>query len=218
MIPLKDTKTSGRFPLITLLLIAANSYVFYREFASPDIERFFLHYALIPRLVDITHPATLFTFVTSLFLHGGLIHLASNMLFLWIFGDNVEDRLGFWYLPFYLLGGTVGSLAQYVFIPDSTLPIVGASGAIAAVLGAYFAWFPRHTVSTLVPIFFFLTIVEIPAFVMLGYWFFIQLFNGVATVGVTDVGGVAYFAHIGGFAFGWLVAVFLRKKIEYEAR
>ncbi len=209
MIPLRDTRTSGRFPFITLFLILLNCLVFYFELMSPDLDSFFTKYALIPAQVSLHQPQTLIPFITSLFLHGGVIHLISNMWFLWIFGDNVEDRFGLAYLPFYLLGGIIGAVAQYFISPHAAVPIVGASGAIAAVLGAYLMLFPGHTVKTLVPILFFFTVIDLPAFVMLGYWFFVQLFNGYAAVAVTAAtsGGVAYFAHIGGFAYGWIVSI-----------
>ena len=140
------------------------------------------------------------------------------MLFLWIFGDNVEGRFGFLLFPIiYLASGIAGGLAQFVFNPDSTIPMIGASGAIAGVLGAYFAWFGQHTVKTLVPVFGFLTVIDVPASVMLFYWFITQLFSGAAsiTVAASDVGGIAFFAHAGGFAFGWLVAKLFSRPSAY---
>lgn len=219
MIPLKDSENSGKFPLVTTLLILINCFVFYLEYAARDIDLFFAKYALIPSLIDWHNPATLIPFFTSMFLHGGLFHLLSNMWFLWIFGDNVEEAFGWLYLPVYLIGGIVGGLLQYFLSPDSVIPIVGASGAIAAVLGAYFVLFPRHTIVTFVPIFFFLTLINVPAFLALGYWFFLQLFNGTTSLGVTSAseGGVAYFAHIGGFITGIVAALVLLPSIrKYE--
>jgi membrane associated rhomboid family serine protease len=209
MIPLRDSKTTGRFPIVTVLLILLNIYVFYLEVTSTNLDAIFGQYALIPSLVNFGNPLTLLQFITSMFLHGGLLHILSNMWFLWIFGDNVEQRMGWLYLPTYLLGGIIGGLAQYFFMPESPIPIVGASGAVATILGAYLIYFPRHTVSTLVPIFFIFTIVDIPAFAVLAFWFLTQLFSGHAALTETVAnagGGVAYFAHIGGFLYGIIAA------------
>lgn len=209
MIPLYDNQKSGRFPWMTLLLIAINCYVFYLEFTSPNPDLFIQHYALIPKLINLSNPTTWWPLLSATFLHGGLAHIFFNMLFLWIFGDNVEERLGLGYIPFYLLGGIIGNLVQYFFMPEATIPVLGASGAVAAVLGAYFVLFPTHTVATIVPIFFLFTIISLPAIVVLGFWFVTQLFNGYAAIADTAQGGIAYFAHIGGFAFGWLSAVLI---------
>ncbi|OGE28740.1 hypothetical protein A2867_04640 [Candidatus Daviesbacteria bacterium RIFCSPHIGHO2_01_FULL_40_11] len=208
MFPLSDTKTSGSFPFWVLVLIAANSWVFFLELSSPNPDLFVSLYALIPSRVDFSSLPTLTPFLTSQFLHGGFIHIISNMWFLWIFGDNVEERMGFLFFPiFYLLAGTAGGLVQYFFIPDSGIPMLGASGAIAGVLGAYMAFFPRHSVKTLVPAFGFFTIMDLPAFLVLLFWFFTQLFNGSASVisDTTSLGGIAFFAHVGGFVTGWVV-------------
>jgi rhomboid family protein len=149
----------------------------------------------------------------AMFLHGGWFHIAGNMLFLWIFGNNVEDRLGYVVYPlFYVLGGLAASGLQLAFAPDSTIPSLGASGAIGAILGAYIVLFPRARVLTLI-IFFFITVVEIPAGVVLAIWFVLQLFSGVGELGADVGGGVAYWAHVGGFAFGALVAwLFYRRR------
>ena len=217
MIPLKDTQTSGRLPYLTIALILVNLYVFYLELVTPNLDQIILSYALIPAKINLSDLTTLYPFVTALFLHGGFLHIASNMLFLWVFGDNVEHRLGFWYLPFYVLGGAVANFGQYIVAPDSSLPVFGASGAIAVILGAYLVCFPRHRITTLLPIIFFFTLVRLPAYVLLAYWFVLQLFNGAlslssATAG--DVGGVAYLAHIAGFVFGVLVGVGFRPGTE----
>lgn len=209
MIPLRDSHPAGRFPFWVLMIVALNIYVFYLELTSVSPDLFILQYALVPNLVDFSVPQTLLPFISSQFLHGGFIHIISNMLFLWIFGDNVEEKVGLLLFPFfYLASGVVGGLVQYVFIPNSEIPMLGASGAVAGVLGAYFAWFGHHTVKTLVPVFGFLTVMDIPASVMLFYWFVTQLFSGAAsiTLATGQLGGVAFFAHIGGFAFGFLVA------------
>ena len=149
----------------------------------------------------------------SMFLHGGWLHIGGNMLFLWIFGNNIEDRLRpFWYLLFYLAGGVAATALEVALAPNSTLPGLGASGAIAAVLGAYLVLFPRARVTTLL-FFIFITVVELPALFVLGFWFLLQLFSGVGQLG-TDVagGGVAYSAHVGGFVFGLLVGLVLRSR------
>jgi membrane associated rhomboid family serine protease len=144
----------------------------------------------------------------AMFLHGGWLHIVGNMLFLWVFGNNVEDRMGpVVYLPFYLAGGIAAAAAQIATSPDSTVPNLGASGAVAAVLGAYLVMFPRHRVLSLVPIFFFLQLIELPAIVVLGFWFVLQLFNGVGSITSEVAGGVAYFAHVGGFVLGVVVAL-----------
>lgn len=212
MFPLSDTKTSGRFPAWVVILILANVWVFLLELTAPDPDLFVGQFALIPSQVDFSNLDSLKPFITSQFLHGGFIHIISNMWFLWIFGDNVEEKLGVFFFPiFYLSVGVVGGLSQYIFMPNSDIPILGASGAIAGVLGAYMALFPHHTIKTFVPIFGFLTIINLPAFAVLLLWFFIQLFNGSTSITTTiaSLGGVAFFAHIGGFIAGWAWAKLL---------
>lgn len=213
MIPLSDSQPAGRFPFWVIAIIALNIYVFYLELTAANPDLFITQYALIPNLVDFSVLETLYQFVTSQFLHGGFIHIISNMLFLWVFGDNVEARLGLLFFPiFYLAGGVAGGLAQYILIPGSTIPMLGASGAIAGVLGAYLALFPHHTIKTLVPIFGFFTVINIPASIMLFYWFITQLFSGAASISYVsaEAGGIAFFAHAGGFAFGWIVGRLFR--------
>jgi membrane associated rhomboid family serine protease len=150
----------------------------------------------------------------AMFLHGGWLHIGGNMLFLWVFGNNVEDRMNpLVFIGFYLLGGLAAAGAQIATDPDAAIPNLGASGAIAAVLGAYLVMYPRHRVLSLVPIFFLFTLVELPAIVVLGFWFILQLFSGVGSITAEVTGGVAYWAHIGGFAAGLLVALlFYRRK------
>lgn len=214
MLPLRDTKSAGIFPFWTLIIIFINVLIFLLELESPDTEAFIYRYGLVPSQVDFSNFATLTAFLTSQFLHGGFIHIASNMWFLWIFGDNVEGRFGFFWFPvFYLLSGIAGGLLQYIIVPNSEIPMIGASGAVAGVLGAYYALFPRHTIRTLVPAFGFVTVLDIPASLMLFYWFFTQLFSGTATVvsGMAALGGVAWFAHIGGFVTGWFFGHHARK-------
>lgn len=209
MIPLSDSHPAGKFPFWVLLIIAANVYVFFLEITALDMDTFISQYALIPAWVNFGVIFTLIPFITSQFLHGGFLHIISNMLFLWIFGDNVEARFGNILFPIiYLASGVAGGLAQYVFMPDSSIPMLGASGAVAGVLGAYFAWFPHHSVKTLVPIFGFFTVINVPASVMLFYWIATQFISSFFSLSSTmaDMGGVAYFAHIGGFIFGWICA------------
>ena len=207
MFPIRDSQNSGKFPFINLSLIAVNIYFFTQELFAPNIELFIKNYALIPANVDLFRPETLTPFISSLFLHAGFLHILSNMWFLWIFGDNVEAVMGhIKYLGFYLFCGITASVVQYIFTVDSTLPMIGASGAIAGVLGAYLKYFPRNSIDTIVPIFGLPIIVAIPASLMLIYWFFTQAFNGVASIvtSTASIGGVAYIAHVAGFASGFL--------------
>src|SRR3989338_2431290 len=154
MFPIRDSRTSGKFPYVNLAMITATIYIFFLEVTSPELNLFIARYGLIPATVDFTEIKTLRPFVTSMFLHAGFLHILSNMWFLWIFGDNVEAKIGHLkYLGFYLFCGVVANFAQFIFIPNSLLPMLGASGAIAGVLGAYLKYFPRNSVDTLVPIF-----------------------------------------------------------------
>ncbi len=221
MIPLRDINRSGSVPVVTLALIAVNTLVFlYEASLGPAIRPFIWAHGLIPAHVTLGLrygeeglPAILAPFVTSMFLHGGWWHLIGNMWFLWIFGDNVEDTLGAArFILFYLLSGLAAGFVQYAAAPASALPTVGASGAIAGVLGAYALLFPGARVLTLVPIFFFIQIIEVPAWVILGVWFLMQLLNGsVATLGAAT-GGVAWWAHIGGFVAGMGLVLALRPR------
>jgi len=157
-------------------------------------------------------PGEALTLVTSQFLHGGWLHILGNMLYLWIFGNNVEDRLGrFRFLLFYLVGGVVAGLTQVAIAPNSPVPTIGASGAIAATLGAYLVLFPRARITSLVFLGFFYQLIDVPAVIVLVFWFVLQLIDGIASLGMTDAsGGVAFFAHIGGFVFGALVGLVVR--------
>src|SRR5260370_6548155 len=182
--------------------------VFFWEMSlGRDIEAVLAHVAFVPARFWYA-PAlvpSLFSALVSMFLHGGWLHLGGNMLYLWIFGDNIEDRLGhFRYLVFYLACGFAATLAHAIVNPGSRLPSIGASGAIAGVLGAYILLFPRGRVTTLIPVFIFIMVREVPAIFVLGIWFVFQLFVGVSSLGVSpeQAGGVAYFAHIGGFVAG----------------
>jgi membrane associated rhomboid family serine protease len=212
MIPLRDTNPRRTFPFVTYALVAVNILAFLWELSlGPNLERALYAVSFIPARFWIAGNwvADLMTIAISMFLHGGLLHIGSNMLYLWIFGDNIEDRLGHGrFLIFYLACGYLATLAHAFFSPGSRVPAIGASGAIAGVLGAYLLLFPHARVLTLIPIFFFITLRELPAVIILGLWFVLQLFSGVGSLGVTDaqdLGGVAYFAHIGGFVSGMLL-------------
>jgi membrane associated rhomboid family serine protease len=220
MLPIRDEIRPHRFPFVNYALIALNIIVFILELmAGPNLEAALYEIALIPANVtagfDLGDLRAIFT---SMFLHAGLSHLLGNMLYLWIFGDNVEDRLGhFWYLVFYLAGGVMAAFAHVALNPNSVIPTVGASGAIAAVLGAYLILFPQVKVLTFVPIGFFLRLTLLPASLLLGFWFVLQLFNGLLTLGLADMGGTAFWAHIGGFVFGVLIAWLINKKYVGES-
>ena len=223
MIPLRDENPRRTVPYVTYVLVAANVAAFLWELSlGPRLEPALFNIAFIPARYWIAGNWVfdLLTIVVSMFLHGSLMHIGSNMLYLWIFGDNVEDRLGHGrYLLFYLLCGFAATLAHAVAGPSSRLPAIGASGAIAGVLGAYILRWPHARVMTLSPIFFFITVRELPAILLLGIWFVLQLFSGVGSLGVRDaqdMGGVAWFAHIGGFIAGmgliWLLGGFRRAR------
>jgi len=218
MIPLRDTIPSRRFPIVNVSLIALNVLVFLAEAALGEkgLYQFIAACGLVPaQFWQGGWLTRWWTPFTSMFIHAGWLHLISNMLSLYIFGDNVEDRLGhFRYLLFYLGSGLAASAAHLVAYAGSQIPTVGASGAIAGVLGAYLVLFPRARVLTLVPIFYFIRFVQIPAVVYLGFWFVSQLFNGflmlTAAGSSFQGGGVAWWAHIGGFAFGFAILGIVR--------
>ena len=229
MIPLKDNIPSRRTPLITIGLIVINVLVYLNQLAlSPRAAvRFVYLYGLIPVEISqgqllVPHPVPLYgTILTSMFVHGGLFHLAGNMLYLWIFGDNVEDRLGrVRYLLFYLLSGVGAAATQILSDPHSQIPMVGASGAISGVLGAYLLLYPHARVVTLVFFGWFVRLIEIRALFVLGFWILVQLASGLLTWGA-QVGGVAWFAHIGGFVAGLVMVIPLRRReaqSEWEGR
>jgi membrane associated rhomboid family serine protease len=213
MIPLRDVIPTRTTPVVTVGLIVLNIVCFlYEQTLGPRaLDAFLRTWGLVP--VDFVWDRV----VTSMFLHGGWGHIAGNMLYLWIFGDNVEDRLGHVrFVIFYLLCGTAAALAQSFINSDSSVPMIGASGAISGVLGAYLVLFPHSRVLTLIPIIFFLQIVEVPAIVLLGLWFLMQLLSGVGSLGnAADVGGVAFWAHVAGFVAG-LVLVNVLKQPERQ--
>jgi membrane associated rhomboid family serine protease len=208
MFPISDVIPSRTRPVVTIALIVINSLVFLYMVALPPRARLYFtaQYALIPAYFSWA------AVVTSMFLHGGWMHVIGNMLYLWIFGDNVEDRLGHGlYLVFYLACGIIAAMGQLVIDPTSTIPMLGASGAIAGVMGAYFVLYPESRVLTAVFILIFFDIVEVPAIFFLGIWFLMQLLSGVGSLGVASTtGGTAFFAHIGGFIAGLVVGAFLR--------
>jgi rhomboid family protein len=217
MFPLRDTQPSYSRPLITVLIILLNVVVFLHEFSLDEYSRnyFIAHYGLVPARFHFS------AVLTSMFLHGGWMHIIGNMWFLWIFGDNVEDVFGhFKYLVFYLLCGIAAAFTQVVFSAGSRLPMVGASGAIAGVMGAYLIKFPKSRIVTLVFIFIFFTTIEVPAGLMLAYWFFIQFFSGIGTIGYSHVsqGGTAFFAHIGGFITGMILVGVMGTRQIYVRR
>ena len=218
MLPLKDDIPTRTFPIVTVGLIVANVLAFLYQFSleatdDPSALRaaqgFLFEFGLIPcRLTGACSapgdfPSPVVTIFTSMFLHGGLFHIAGNMLYLWIFGNNVEDTLGHSrFLVFYLLAGVAAALAQTAVGPTSKVPMIGASGAVSGVLGAYLLLFPYASVLTLVTFGFFIRIVRIPAMIVLGFWILVKFLNGLVTFGSGDRGGVAWFAHIGGFLAG----------------
>ncbi len=247
MFPLKDDIPTRRFPVLTVAIIAINVAIFFIfqeaslsfDGATIDDENA-VEYGAIP--YELSHPGeacsadatevrcpgtggheqlapTWLTIFTSMFMHGGLLHLLGNMLFLWIFGNNIEDSMGrARFVAFYLLGGVVALAAQTLIEPNSAIPTIGASGAVAAVLGGYALLYPRARVTTLLIIVFFITFVQLPALVVLGLWFLMQLVLGAFDPGQFEGGGVAYFAHIGGFLFGMLVIKLFANRVheDYE--
>ncbi len=214
MLPLKDNVRTRTFPIITIAIVLVNIFIFAWSLTLPgDLDRSLVQkYALIPKdlMVALTSridllPYNVMTIFTSMFIHGGFLHIFGNMLYLWIFGKNVEDAAGHMrFIVFYLLSGIAAALVQYSFDPSSPVPMVGASGAISGVLGAYLILFPRAKVKTLIFVFLFITTIDIPAMLLLTVWFFVQ-------IAFSHGQGVAWFAHIGGFVFGMLtVKMFAR--------
>ena len=209
MIPIRGTVRSETYPIVNTILIAVNVLVFFVQLSQGQgLNKFIYVYGLVPARYTIPQISAYFTtgqqvisFLTFMFLHGGFLHLLGNMWFLYIFGDNVEDRLGHLrYLVFYLLCGLASGISHLVLNLHCELPTIGASGAIAGVMGAYFVLHPRAKVLTLVPIFFFFQFIELPAFVFLGIWFLFQFLSAAGSS--SQMGGIAWWAHIGGFVFG----------------
>lgn len=226
MIPLRDSNPSGSIPAVTIALIALNCLVWFYEVSLGErAQGFIVEYGLVPlRFVKFYKYQGGFTdnavvpLFASIFMHGGWLHIIGNMWFLWIFGDNVEDRLGhFKFLLFYLLCGIGASLIHVVFNAGSRLPTVGASGAISGVLGAYLISYPHARVTTLLIIIIFIRIVELPAFLFLIFWFVFQFVSGTAELAARpDTGGVAYWAHMGGFVVGIVLLWLFPKKPVYR--
>jgi membrane associated rhomboid family serine protease len=217
MIPIKDTVPRSTYPFVTLLIIIVNLLVFAFELSLPERIRndFIYAFGLVPARYSHhrwahflgVHLDAYWPFVTNLFLHGGWLHIIGNMWFLYLFGDNVEDRMGHCrFLFFYLLAGVAANLVHFWVNQDSVMPVIGASGAIAGVMGAYLRLFPRARIVTLVPVLFFPLFFEVPAFLFMGFWFFMQLLSGAASLAVTNRGeGIAWWAHIGGFSVGFFL-------------
>ena len=216
MFPLYDTLRPRRFPLVNWALILLNGLVFYYEVTMGEerLRSFIFDWGLVPAQLTSNYAEAWVTVFTSMFLHGGWVHILGNMWTLVIFGDNIEDRMGHGrYLIFYLLSGVAAALLQTYLAPSNQTPMIGASGAIAGVLGAYIVLFPRARVASLVPILFLFTLVELPAVVYLGFWFVMQLFSGWLALQGAATNGVAWWAHIGGFVFGLItVHLFARRR------
>ena len=231
MIPLRDTVPSIRFPAVTIGLIVVNAFVFLFELGASTrgLDAVFYQWGIVPCTFTNTCPVRLripggflllpqhpnyLTILSSMFLHGGWMHILGNMWSLWIFGDNVEDRMGrLGFLCFYLLSGLAAGVLHIAFNVSSHMPTVGASGAIAGVMGAYLLLFPYARVLTLVPIFIFVQTIELPAVFFLGFWFLTNLLSGIGSLAAhTGAGGVAWWAHIGGFLVGVLWALPLRRR------
>lgn len=229
MMPLRDINPTYRFPLVTVAIIGLNVAVYLLELlfqVTGQLNLFIASYAVIPleltQGVDLAppslHPAFLTVF-TAMFMHGGFLHIFGNMLYLWIFGNNIEDNMGsVRFLVFYLACGIAATMAQVAVDPLSQIPNIGASGAIAGVLAAYLVMHPRAQVETLLFLGYFIRVVRLPAIVVLGFWIVIQLFQGVLSLGVAQAGGVAWFAHVGGFVAGLILVNVLRNRQSWPGR
>lgn len=225
MIPLRDRNPSGTFPFVTVGIILINVLIFFIELSlGTQLDSFLFQFGIVPVKVaysadipDSTFVNTYFPFLSYMFLHGGFIHLIGNMWYLWIFGDNIEDRLGrVRFVLFYLLCGIGSALVHVYFNSQSGVPCVGASGAIAGVLGAYMVTFPKARVLVLVPLFIVWEFIELPAVVVLGFWFLIQFFSGTASISSAHGGGVAWWAHIGGFVLGVIfIKIFSKSRYRH---
>ncbi len=219
MFPLYDTIPSRKKPYVLYSLIVINIAVFLYELSltHPQLYSFFAHYGIVPARYTVESVRNILGFsllpwITHMFIHGGWMHIIGNMWYLWIFGDNVEDVLGHWkFLLFYLSGGIFAALVNFIFMPTETVPMIGASGAISAVMGAYFMLFPHSRIVSLVFFFIFFTFVEIPAFVYLFFWFLMQVYNGMIDAAFQAT-NVAWWAHAGGFVYGMIIGGIYRKK------
>lgn len=224
MIPLRDRNPIRRVPVVNIALIITNIGVYFWGVSlGPGMERIYFQFGVVPSDVvsafaDYRYMDAILPFFTSMFLHAGLLHLGGNMLYLWIFGDNIEDKLGrVRYVSFYLVCGLAAGLTHLGLDPGSNVPTVGASGAISGVLGAYLVMFPRARVLTVIPVFFFLQIAELSAIVVLGFWFVIQFLSGLVPLGhgVESSGGVAWWAHVGGFVAGVALILPFRRTLSH---
>lgn len=227
LIPLRDERRLRRTPYVTIGIIAFNVAIFlYQISMSPaQLNSFFGRYALFPGAItaelfggaqiapsDMLRPAFLTVF-TSMFLHGGLLHIAGNMLYFWVFGNNIEDTFGsIKFIAFYLLSGIGAAAAHIASAPNAMIPTIGASGAIAGVLASYLVMYPRVRIVTVVPVFFFITFIRVPALIFIGLWFVLQALQGTASLGASSGAGVAWFAHIGGFAVGLILTLVFMPK------
>ena len=219
MIPVTDAVRARTFPFVNLAIIAINFIVFFYELSlsEADINRFFFDHGVVPRrLADwwgdpsgLEQPLTI---ITSAFIHGGWLHILGNMLYLWVFGDNIEDALGHVkYAVFYIVAATGAVALQVAIDTNEVIPMVGASGAIAGVLGAYLVLYPKATVGVVIPWFWFFGAIPLPATFLIGFWFVMQLFAGIAAIGTSAAGeGIAVWAHVGGFTTGFLAVLALR--------
>ena len=220
MIPLYDTIRSRQFPFINWLLILANAAVFWYELQLGEsvLQGFIFTWGLIPAELVANPNGEWRTIFSSMFLHGGWFHLLSNMWVLYIFGDNIEDRVGsFRYLLFYLMSGIAAAFLQIFVMQGSSLPMIGASGAIAGILGAYLISYPGARIASLVPILFIFTIVDVPAVLFLIFWFISQLYSGLFSIQGGSSSGIAWWAHIGGFVFGLIMVSFFRRRTVYRS-
>ncbi|MEP7291572.1 MAG: rhomboid family intramembrane serine protease [Chloroflexota bacterium] len=218
MMPLRDLNPTRRFPIITYGLIAINVIIFLIQLTMPEqqLQQTFLNQAVVPASASAAPFSleTILDVIRSMFFHGGWEHIIGNMLYLYLFGDNIEDRLGaIPYLLIYFAGGFIAAFAQVIIAPTSQIPLIGASGAIAAVLGSYLVMFPGVKVQGIMPIGRISTMQEMPAWIVLGLWFVLQLFSGFGSLGTNAEygGGVAFFAHIGGFIFGVVITLILMR-------
>lgn len=232
MIPLRDANPTRRPPIVTIGIIVACFMAFAVELTimtvdgSDALDAFITTWGVVPADLIAAWSSGAFvsqeslTLITSQFLHGGWLHVLGNLLYLWIFGNNIEDQLGrLGFLAFYLAGGAAAALAQVAVDPTSDVPMIGASGAIAAVLGAYLVLYPRARITSLVFLGFFYQLIDVPALIVLAFWFVLQLIDGLASLGMTgSTAGIAFFAHIGGFVFGVAIALLIRGALRSPRR
>jgi membrane associated rhomboid family serine protease len=228
VIPLKDLTPRRSFPVITLLLIVVNFLIFFYQLSLPPKagEALVMTNGLVPVRIQyaligahhVTFAQALVPLFTCMFLHGGWMHIIGNMWFLWIFGGNVEDRFGtFPYLLFYIVCGLGSGISQVMFSWGSKIPSIGASGAISGVLGAYIVFFPGSRILTLVPLFIIFFLARIPAVIFIGLWFIVQFLSGLGSLNAVSTGGVAWWAHVGGFAIGAVIALSTKSETRVSA-